>query len=75
MMKPTIKETKEAIEELCPINRAHVKKLALKYAKILRPEVGFERVSEQFITAVMYDCLTTIKDRVRRHPSRGVTLR
>jgi hypothetical protein len=74
-MRPTIKETKEAIEELCPINRAHVKKLALKYAKTLRPAARFERVSEQFITAVMYDCLTTIKDRVLRHPAKGVTLK
>ena len=74
-MKPTISETKNAIEELNPINRAHVRKLALKYASNLRPEARFTRVSEQFITAVMYDTLTTIKDRVRRHPSKGQTLR
>jgi hypothetical protein len=74
-MKPTIKETKEAIEDLCPINRAHVKKLALKYAANLRPAARFTRVSEQFVTAVMYDTLTTIKDRVRRHPAKGQTLK
>ena len=74
-MNPTIAETKHAIEELNPINRSHVRKLALKYAANLRPACGFERVSEQFITAVMYSTLTTIKDRVQRHPSRGKTLR
>jgi hypothetical protein len=74
-MKPTLAETRLAIEELCPINRSHVKKLALYYAQNLRPTCGFERVSEQFVTAIMYNTLTTIKDRVQRHPSRGKTLR
>jgi hypothetical protein len=73
--KPTIKETRLAIEDLNPINRSHVKQLALYYAKNLRPAAGFERVSESFVTAVMYDALKTIKDRVARHPSKGKTLK
>jgi hypothetical protein len=74
-MKPTIEETKRAIEDTCPINKANVRRLALEYARTLRPVCGFTRVSESFVSAILYDTLTTIKDRVQRHPSRGVTLR
>jgi len=74
-VKETLDETRRAIEEMCPINKANVKRLALHYAGILRPANKFERVSESFISAILYDTLRTIKHRVTSHPSRGITLR
>jgi hypothetical protein len=73
--KPTLQETRIAIEELNPINRSHVKQLALHYAKTLRPGHKFDRVGESFVSAVMYAALSAIKDRVSRHPSKGKTLK
>lgn len=73
--RPTLQETRVAIENLNPINRSHVKQLALYYAKLLRPGHKFDRVAESFVTAVMYEALSTIKDRVSRHPSKGKTLK
>jgi hypothetical protein len=55
------------------INKAHVKKFALDYAKAQRGE-RFERVSAQFLEEVNAAVINTIRSKVQRHPSKGKTL-
>jgi hypothetical protein len=51
----------------------HVKRIALGYARTTR-WYKFERISSTFLNAVEANTLNFIKDRVKRHPSKGKTL-
>ncbi len=52
-----------------------VKQLALEIAAQHRSAANFTRVSKDFINAVEADARAFILDRVKRHPSRGRTLK
>jgi hypothetical protein len=54
-------------------SRSHVKRIALGYAQVTRAH-KFDRVSSSFQNAVEANALNFIKDRVKRHPSKGKTL-
>jgi hypothetical protein len=54
-------------------SRSHIKRIALGYAQVTRAH-KFERVSSSFHSAVEANALNFIKDRVKRHPSKGKTL-
>lgn len=58
---------------LNPISRSHAKQIALRYAAKTRCH-KFNRVSKSFLIALEANTLAFIKDRVNRHPSRGMTL-
>jgi hypothetical protein len=55
------------------VSPTHVKRYALIYAREKRAH-SFTRVSETFINAVESEARWFIRDRVARHPSKGVTL-
>jgi hypothetical protein len=52
---------------------ACVRRIALNYAKATRYH-AFTRVSSSFLAAVEAHAIAFIKDRINRHPGRGVTL-
>jgi hypothetical protein len=52
---------------------ACVRRIALNYAADTRYH-KFNRVSSSFLEAVEVNALNFIKDRINRHPGRGVTL-
>jgi hypothetical protein len=52
---------------------ACVRRIALNYAADTKYH-SFRRVSSSFLAAVEAHAIAFIKDRVNRHPSRGVTL-
>lgn len=54
--------------------RSKVKQLALEVAAEHRAAANFTRVSKSFIDAAERDVQAFILDRVKRHPSKGVTL-
>ena len=56
------------------INREHVRRWALSYAKETRAH-EFTRVSEEFLLSCEMELRSHITDRIKRHPSKGVTLR
>jgi hypothetical protein len=55
-------------------NQAAVRRWALSYAKQTR-EHEFTRVSAEFLAACEADLRVFITDRIKRHPSKGATLR
>lgn len=55
-------------------SKSHVRRIALNYATGARAH-KFERVSDEFLASVESNAINFIKDRVNRHPSKGVTLR
>jgi hypothetical protein len=55
------------------INRKHVRQYALEWAKLNRAH-KFERVSESFLVMVNIKVREIVADRVKRAPSKGVTL-
>ena len=56
------------------INREYVKRWTLDYAKTNRCH-EFKRVSNEFLNAIEVATKLAIRDRVMRHPSKGVTLK
>jgi len=52
---------------------ACVRRIALNYAESTRAH-PFRRVSDSFLNAVESNALNFIKNRIDKHPSRGVTL-
>jgi hypothetical protein len=52
---------------------ACVRRIALNYAADTKYH-SFRRVASSFLEAVEINALNFIKDRINRHPSRGVTL-
>lgn len=57
------------------INRTAVRKYALEVAEKERKASGFRIVSKDFIEAVEASVRSAVIDRIRRHPSKGVTLK
>jgi len=55
------------------VNRAYIRKWALDYANDKRFH-KFSRVSESFLAAIETATKNAIRDRIDRHPSKGVTL-
>jgi hypothetical protein len=55
-------------------NKTHIRRIALIYAAGSRAH-KFRRVSDDFLAAVEANALNFIKDRIDRHPSKGVTLK
>lgn len=55
------------------VSPSKIRQFALDFAQHNRAQ-PFKRVSKKFIEAVEINARLFIKDRIRRHPSRGVTL-
>ncbi len=57
------------------ISPTKVKQYALEIAAEHRAAANFTRVSKEFVDAVEANARAFILDRVKRHPTRGVTLK
>ena len=59
----------------CFINAAAVRGLALETAKALRPFSHLDRVSESFLVGISEEVRRSVIDKIKRHPSRGHTIK
>ena len=57
------------------LNRQKVKQTALEIASVIRPANKFERVSSSFVARIEIKVQAAIREEVRCHPSKGVTLK
>lgn len=57
------------------VSPSKVRVVALVVAADCRKAAGFKRVSREFILAIEAAARAAVVDRVKRHPSKGVTLK
>lgn len=57
------------------LNKAKVRALALSVAAKERPAAGFTRVGSDFLEAIESTVRIAITNRIKQHPSKGITLK
>jgi hypothetical protein len=69
-----IKPERTTVNTTAHLNRSKVKQTALEIASQIRPANKFARVGKSFLERIECKVRAAIREEVRLHPSKGVTL-